>query len=88
MQFEVLVGHEWEANRRRVVARFQTWLNVVGYLWRVSLVPGPRFTRVVHFRHARPPLSGSSTPDLGLGAMGFDRGRVLSGLTHLPLLTD
>jgi hypothetical protein len=87
-QSEVLIGHEWEADRHRVVARCQALLNAIDYLWRVSLGPVTRSTRVVPFRHARPPLSGSATPDLGLGAVGFDRGRVLSGLTHPPLPTN
>jgi hypothetical protein len=29
MQPEVLVGHEWEADGRRVVARCQAWLSAV-----------------------------------------------------------
>jgi hypothetical protein len=45
-------------------------------------------TRVVLFQHTLPPLSGSATPDLRLGAAGFDRGRVLLGWTYLPILTD
>jgi hypothetical protein len=35
----------------RVVARCQVWLNVASYLWRVSLGPGVRSTRVLPFRH-------------------------------------
>jgi hypothetical protein len=88
LQSEVLIGHEWEADRRRDVARCQALLNAIGYLLRVSLGLGTRSTRVVPFRHARPPLSGSATPDPGLGVVGFDRGRVLSGLTHPPVPTN
>jgi hypothetical protein len=44
-------------------------------------------TRLVPFQHIRPPLSGSATLDPELGAAEFDRGRVLLGLTYLPLLT-
>jgi hypothetical protein len=33
-------------------------------------------------------LSGSSMPDPRLGAVGLDRGLVLSGLMYLPLLTN
>jgi hypothetical protein len=68
----MLVGDEWEADRRRAVAQRQTWLSVVGYLRIVSLGPGARSTRVVPFQHTRPHLSGSATPDPGLGAEGFD----------------
>jgi hypothetical protein len=34
--------------------------------------PGAGSTRVIPFRQAQPPLSGSATPDPGLGAAGFD----------------
>lgn len=69
---EVLVGYEWEVDRRCIVARCHVWLNVVDYLWRVSLGSSAGFIRVVPFRHARPPLSGSTMPDPGLGATRFD----------------
>jgi hypothetical protein len=72
----------------RAVPRCQAWLNATDYLWRVSLGPGAGSTQVVLFQHAPPPLSGSATPDPGLGATGFDQRRVLSGLTHLSLPTD
>jgi hypothetical protein len=36
----------------------------------------------------QPPLLGSATPDPDLGAAGFDRGQVLPGLRHLPLLAN
>jgi hypothetical protein len=49
MRPEVLIGHEWEADRRRAVAQCQTWLNTVGYLWRVSIRPGAGSARVVLF---------------------------------------
>jgi hypothetical protein len=88
MQPEVLVGHEWEVNRHCVVARCQTWLNVISYLWRFSLGPGVRSTRVVPFQHARPPLLGSATSDPMLGVTGFNQGQVLSWLTFMPLPTD
>jgi hypothetical protein len=64
MQPEVLAGHEWEADWRHAMARCQTWLNVVGYLWRVSLGLSAgihssgslltRSTSPVRFHHARP----------------------------------
>jgi hypothetical protein len=85
---EVLVGHEWEADRRYTVARCQAWLNAVGYLWRVSLGSGTGSTRVVSFRHVQPPLSGSAMPNPRLDAAGFDRGWVLLGLTYVPLPTE
>jgi hypothetical protein len=88
MRPEVLVGHEREADRHHAVARCQAWLNAVGYLWRVSLGLGAGSTLVVPYEHARPPLSGSSMPDPRLGAVGLDRGLVLSGLMYLPLLTN
>jgi hypothetical protein len=43
---------------------------------------------VVSFQHVEPPLLESIMLDLGLGAMGFGRGQVLSGLTYMPLLAD
>jgi hypothetical protein len=56
------------------------WLEVshgyaASHLWRASPGPGVGSTRVVPFRHTRPPLLGYTTSDLGLGVMGFDRGR-------------
>jgi hypothetical protein len=71
-----------------VVARCQVWLNAVDYLWWVSLGLGTGSTRVVPFRHVWSPLSGSATPDLGLGATRFDQGWILLGLTHPPLPTN
>jgi hypothetical protein len=75
-QFEGLISQEWEADRHRAMARCRVWLNAVGYLWRVSRLPGMGSTRVVPFRHARAPSLGSATLKLGLGAMRFDRGQV------------
>jgi hypothetical protein len=57
-------------------------VNAADYLRRVSLGSGARSTRVVPLRHARPFLSGSAMPNLGLSATGFDSGWVLSGLTY------
>lgn len=47
-------------------------VNAAGYLRRVSLGAGVGSTQVVPFRHARPLLLGSVTPDLRLGVAGFD----------------
>jgi hypothetical protein len=52
MRIEVLVGHEWEANRHHAMAWCQAWLNAVDYLWLVSLGLGVGSTRVVPFQHA------------------------------------
>jgi hypothetical protein len=52
MRPEGSVGHEWKVTDIRVVARCEAWLNVVDYLWRVSLGPYARSTRLVLFRHA------------------------------------
>jgi hypothetical protein len=68
--------HEWEADRRPAVARCQAWLNAVGYLWQVSLGLGKGFTRVVPFRHARPPLLGSATPTSGSVPRDSTKGRL------------
>jgi hypothetical protein len=52
MRPEVLVGHEWEADRCCAVARWQVWLSAVDYLWQASLWLGAGSTQVVPFRHA------------------------------------
>jgi hypothetical protein len=77
MKPEVLVGHEREADQRHAVGRCQTWLSAVSYLWRVSMRPDARSTRLFPFLQSWLPLSGSATPDPGLGATGFNRGWVL-----------
>jgi hypothetical protein len=81
------VGHEWEVDRCPCCASVLGMVNVASYLRRVILGPGAGSTRVVPFRHICS-LSGSATPDPELGAAGFDRGWVLSGLMHPPLPTD
>jgi hypothetical protein len=85
---EGFVGHEWEANRHPRYGSVPSMVNAASHLWRVSLGPGTGSTRVLPFRHAHPPLSGSIIPGPGLGATGFDRGRVLPGLVCLPIPTD
>jgi hypothetical protein len=57
MRPEVLVGHEWEADRRRAMAQCQVCLNVVGYLRRVSpddRARDPLEWFSARFRHVRP----------------------------------
>jgi hypothetical protein len=77
MKPEVLVGHEQEVDRRRAVARCQTWLSAVSYLWQVSMRPDAGSTRLFPFLQSWLPLSGSATPDPRIGAPGFDWRRVL-----------
>jgi hypothetical protein len=72
---------------RRAMARSQAWLNAVSYLWRVSLGSSVGSTRVVPFRHVRPPLSCSAMPHPVLSVAGFDWGRIRLWLTFLPLPT-
>jgi hypothetical protein len=74
-------------NGARAMARCQAWLNVVDYLWWVSLGPGTRPVEwfpsdtpglPIKFRHAGPQARYHRVRP----------GQVLSGLTHPPLLTD
>lgn len=66
-------------------AQCEVWLNVIGYLW----PPPPRQVPLEWFPYDMPhPASGSATPNPGLGAAMFDRGRVLLGLTYPPVPTD
>jgi hypothetical protein len=88
MQPDESVGHELEADRRPHCGSVPGVVNAASHLWRDSPGPGVGSTRVVPFRHAHPPLSGSAKPDLDLDAAGFDRGRILLGLTHVPLPAD
>jgi hypothetical protein len=72
-QPERLVDNEWEADRRRAMARCQVCLNVVGYLRRVSLDrtwdPLEWFITL---------LPGFVTSDPGLGSVGFNRVDIFS----------
>jgi hypothetical protein len=68
------VGHEWEVDRHRHCGLMQVVVNATSHLWQVSSGPGVGSTRAVPFRHTQPPLSGSTTPDPLLGAMGCNRG--------------
>jgi hypothetical protein len=61
MQPEGSVGHEVEADRHPHCSSVPGVVNAVSHLWQVSLRPGAGSTRVVPFRHAHPPLSGSTT---------------------------
>jgi hypothetical protein len=63
-------------------------VNAASHLWRVTPGPSAGCTRVVPFRHAHPPLSGSAMASPGLGVAGLDPGWVLLGLARLPLLAD
>jgi hypothetical protein len=70
------------------VARCQAWLmRPVIYGGSVQ-GRGVGSTQVVPFRHTCPLLSGSAMPGPGLDAAGFDRRRVLPGLSCLSLPTD
>jgi hypothetical protein len=80
MRPEGSVSHEWEADRCPRCDSVLGVVNAAGHLWRISLWPGTRSTRVVPFRHTCPPLSGSATPNPRLGALGFDWGQVRPGL--------
>jgi hypothetical protein len=82
------VGHEWEADWRPRYGSVPDVVNVASHLWWVRPGLGAGSTRVVPFRHIRPPLSGSATPNPGLDATRFDLGQVLPGLAHLHLPTD
>jgi hypothetical protein len=73
------VGHVWEADRRPRCGSVPDAFNATSHLWRVSPGPGPESTRMVPFRHARPPLSGSAMPNPRLGAAGFDQRRIFQG---------
>jgi hypothetical protein len=79
MRPEGFIGHVWEANRCPRCISVLGMVNVTRYLRRASLGPGAGSTRMVFLRHAQPPPSGSATPNPGLGAAGFDQGRVLLG---------
>jgi hypothetical protein len=63
-------------------------VNAAIHLWRVSPGPVVGSTRVVPLRHVHPPLFGFTMADPRLGVVGFDRGRILRGLVHLPFSTD
>jgi hypothetical protein len=88
MRPAVLIGHEWEADQRRVVAWCQAWLKC-DQQFMVSLS-----------RVGRDPLEWFPTDTLGLSCQvsprstldlvprGSAGGRVLSRLTYLPLPTD
>jgi hypothetical protein len=87
MRPEGFVGHEWEANRHPRCGSVLGVVNAASYLRQISLgrardplewFPSDMPHPPVSFGHARP----------GLGAVGFDRGRVLSGLTYPPLPTN
>jgi hypothetical protein len=66
------IGHEWEADRRPRYGSVPIVVNAASLLWWVNPGPGAGSTRVVLFRHTRPPLSGSATPGPELGVVGFD----------------
>jgi hypothetical protein len=87
MRPEGPVGHEWEVDRCPCCGSVLGMVNVVSHLWRVIPGLGAGSTRVVAFRHTRPPSSGSVTLDPRLSATGFDPGQFLFGLTYLPLST-
>jgi hypothetical protein len=88
MRPEGSVCHEWKAGRHPRCGLVPDAINATSHLWWVSPGPSAGSIQVVPFRHAWPPLSGSTTPKPGLDAARFDRGQVLSGLTYMPLLTD
>jgi hypothetical protein len=88
MRPEGSVGHEWKADRHPRCGSVPGAVNATSHLWWVSSVPDAGSNQVVPFRHARPPLSGSTTPKPGLDAVRFERGRILSGLTYMTFSID
>jgi hypothetical protein len=57
MQAEGYVCYEWEANQRPHYGLALGMVNATSHLWRVSSGPCVGSTRVVPFRHARPPVA-------------------------------
>jgi hypothetical protein len=76
---EGFVGHEWEADRHPRYGSVPSMVNAASHLWRVSLGPGTGSTRVLPFRHAHPPLSGSIMPALGSVPRGSTGGESFQG---------
>jgi hypothetical protein len=72
MRPDGFVGHVREADWRRRCGLVPGTVNAASYLWRVGLGSRVGSTRVVLFRHTRPPLSGFARPDSRLGAAGRD----------------
>ena len=89
MRIEGSVGHDWEADLRPRYGSVPDVINAVSHLWWVSPRLGAGSTRVARFQHTQLPLPGPAMPSPGLGAAGFDQGRVLPGWrTYLFRLTN
>jgi hypothetical protein len=65
-----LVAHEWEEDRRLCHGLVLGVVNATNHLCLVGLGPGERSTRVVSLWFVWP-LSSSTTPNLGLGDVGY-----------------
>jgi hypothetical protein len=78
----------WNQIGVRVVARRLAWFKC-GQLFMASQSDAGRgIHSSVSLPTCLPPLLGSATPNSEIGAVGFDRGWALSGLTYPPLTTD
>jgi hypothetical protein len=87
MRYKVLIGHDWEVDRLRCGS-----VPDVVKCGQLFMVSQSRAGHGTHSSGSLPTRSaspiGSTMPDTGLGAAGFNWGQVLSGLMHPPLPTD